>query len=106
MRKVFILQPEILDFREPFYRQLYSLGLNSDVEYVIGVETFHSNTLTQLNQPRIVQVMAKKIRFGGRTLVRHDPPATLIDAADLVTEMKNIRHPYTKGIDSREGIDH
>ena len=33
-------------------------------------------------------------------------PSTLIDAADLVTEMKNIRHPYSKGIDSREGIDH
>ena len=33
-------------------------------------------------------------------------PPPLIDAADLVTEMKNIRHPYSKGIDSREGIDH
>ena len=33
-------------------------------------------------------------------------PSALIDAADLVTEMKNIRHPYSKGIDSREGIDH
>jgi cob(I)alamin adenosyltransferase len=33
-------------------------------------------------------------------------PQALIDAADLVTEMKNIRHPYSKGIDSREGIDH
>lgn len=33
-------------------------------------------------------------------------PQTLIEAADLVTEMKNIRHPYSKGIDSREGIDH
>lgn len=33
-------------------------------------------------------------------------PQALIDAADLVTEMKNVRHPYSKGIDSREGIDH
>jgi len=33
-------------------------------------------------------------------------PQALLDAADLVTEMKNIRHPYSKGIDSREGIDH
>ena len=33
-------------------------------------------------------------------------PQSLIDAADLVTEMKNIRHPYSKGVDSREGIDH
>ncbi len=33
-------------------------------------------------------------------------PQELIDVADLVTEMKNIRHPYSKGVDSREGIDH
>ena len=33
-------------------------------------------------------------------------PQALLDIADLVTEMKNIRHPYSKGIDSREGIDH
>ena len=33
-------------------------------------------------------------------------PQALLDVADLVTEMKNIRHPYSKGVDSREGIDH
>ena len=33
-------------------------------------------------------------------------PQSLLDTADLVTEMKNIRHPYSKGVDSREGIDH
>jgi cob(I)alamin adenosyltransferase len=33
-------------------------------------------------------------------------PEALIDIADLVTEMKNVRHPYAKGVDSREGIDH
>ena len=33
-------------------------------------------------------------------------PQELLDVADLVTEMKNIRHPYSKGVDSREGIDH
>ena len=33
-------------------------------------------------------------------------PQALLDAADLVTEMKNVRHPYSKGVESREGIDH
>ena len=30
---------------------------------------------------------------------------SLIDAADLVTEMKKIRHPYDRGIRARKGID-
>ncbi len=32
-------------------------------------------------------------------------PEELIDAADLVTEMKEIKHYYTKGVLSRKGID-
>jgi cob(I)alamin adenosyltransferase len=29
----------------------------------------------------------------------------LIALADLVTEMKNIKHPFDKGIDARQGIE-
>ncbi len=29
----------------------------------------------------------------------------LIDMADLVTEMKNIKHPFDKGIEARQGIE-
>lgn len=30
----------------------------------------------------------------------------LIDAADLVTEMREIKHPYQKGIEAQRGIDY
>jgi len=30
----------------------------------------------------------------------------LLDLADLVTEMKNVKHPYDKGIGARRGIDY
>jgi len=36
---------------------------------------------------------------------RYAVPA-LIDAADLVTEMRNVKHPYEKGVLSRKGIDY
>jgi cob(I)alamin adenosyltransferase len=32
-------------------------------------------------------------------------PQPIIDAADLVTEMKNIKHPYEQGMMARKGID-
>jgi len=35
---------------------------------------------------------------------RYAPPA-IIDAADLVTEMKNIKHYYEAGIHARQGIE-
>ncbi len=33
-------------------------------------------------------------------------PKELIETADLVTEMKMIKHPYSKGISNRKGIDY
>jgi len=36
---------------------------------------------------------------------RYAPPE-LIEIADLVTEMKEIKHYYTSGIEAREGIEH
>lgn len=33
-------------------------------------------------------------------------PDALIDHADLVTEMKEVKHYYTKGISARKGIEH
>ena len=32
-------------------------------------------------------------------------PQELIDLADLVTEMKEVKHPYNKGVKSRKGIE-
>jgi cob(I)alamin adenosyltransferase len=33
-------------------------------------------------------------------------PQALLEMADLVTEMREIRHPFATGMESREGIDH
>ncbi|BAV58995.1 cob(I)alamin adenosyltransferase [Endomicrobiia bacterium] len=33
-------------------------------------------------------------------------PQSLIDIADLVTEMKEIKHPYKKGVQSQRGIEY
>lgn len=34
-----------------------------------------------------------------------DAPQELIDFADLVTEMREVKHPYQKGLKARPGID-
>lgn len=33
------------------------------------------------------------------------PPAHWLEAADYITEMKNIRHPFAQGLAAREGIE-
>jgi cob(I)alamin adenosyltransferase len=36
---------------------------------------------------------------------RRDAPPELIEAADLVTEMTEIKHPFTAGIRAQQGIE-
>ena len=38
-------------------------------------------------------------------LTGRSAPKPIIDAADLVTEMRKIKHPYDKGMTARRGID-
>jgi cob(I)alamin adenosyltransferase len=34
-----------------------------------------------------------------------DAPEALVEAADLVTEMREIKHPFTAGIRAQQGIE-
>ena len=36
----------------------------------------------------------------------HNKYNELLEAADLVTEMKMLKHPYYKGVMAKEGIDY
>ncbi|MBU6414735.1 cob(I)yrinic acid a,c-diamide adenosyltransferase [Patescibacteria group bacterium] len=39
-------------------------------------------------------------------LTGRDAPQEFIDAADLVTEMRDIKHPYEKGIKGKRGLEY
>jgi len=39
-------------------------------------------------------------------LTGRDAPQELIDMADLVTEMRDLKHPYEKGIKARRGLEY
>ncbi|MDR1985532.1 MAG: cob(I)yrinic acid a,c-diamide adenosyltransferase [Treponema sp.] len=39
-------------------------------------------------------------------LTGRNPPAWLLDAADYVSEIKKVKHPYDRGIPARVGIEH
>ena len=39
-------------------------------------------------------------------LTGRNVPEEIVEAADLVTEMKLIKHPFEKGIGARKGIEY
>ena len=52
----------------------------------------------------VIDVLGKKPREMEVVLTGRYAPQELIDIADLVTEMKEIKHYYNQGIEARKGI--
>ena len=55
----------------------------------------------------VIRLIEEKSPDTELILTGRNADSRIIEAADLVTEMKNIKHPYeTKGIKAREGIEY
>lgn len=67
-----------------------------------AISAIESNLLTVDDIYKIIKSKPKSVHL---CLTGHKRIKKLIDAADLVTEMKMIKHPYYKGILAQRGID-
>jgi cob(I)alamin adenosyltransferase len=59
-----------------------------------------------LTVDRVLEGLKRRPALSHVLLTGRDAPPELIAAADLVTEMKEIRHPYRQGIQAQPGIDY
>jgi len=76
----------------------YDLVVLDEINYVIG---YH-----MLDPEKVVAALvARPERVHVICTGRNAHPA-LVEAADLVTEMREVKHPYTKGILAQRGIDY
>jgi cob(I)alamin adenosyltransferase len=52
--------------------------------------------------------LAKDLRRAGKTVILtgRNAPLEFVEAADLVTEMREIKHPFSQGEPAEEGIDY
>jgi cob(I)alamin adenosyltransferase len=78
----------------------YDLLVFDELVYVLSYDLLPlAEVLDEIRNIRTAQP-ALHIVVTGR-----DAPAALIEAADLVTEMKDIKHPFNVGIRAQQGIE-
>jgi cob(I)alamin adenosyltransferase len=53
----------------------------------------------------VLELLKRKPLHVEVVLTGRNPPPELIEIADLVTDMAEVKHPYRKGILARKGID-
>jgi len=59
-----------------------------------------------LDLEAVLQVLRSRAPHVEVVVTGRGAPEELVAMADLVTEMKEVRHPYTRGIASRRGVDY
>ncbi|GAB4262530.1 cob(I)yrinic acid a,c-diamide adenosyltransferase [Thermincola ferriacetica] len=59
-----------------------------------------------VSEDQVLELIEKKPAHMELVLTGRGIPEKIIDAADLVTEMKAIKHPINKGVTSRRGIEY
>jgi len=54
----------------------------------------------------VIRLIKDKPKHVELILTGRYAPVQVIDAADLVTEMREVKHPYTQGVPPRKGIEY
>ncbi|ABR49744.1 ATP:corrinoid adenosyltransferase BtuR/CobO/CobP [Alkaliphilus metalliredigens QYMF] len=86
--------------------QIEVLMIADAYDLIILDEIMASIYLDIVSVEAIISLIDKKPNHVELILTGRQAPEVLVQRADYVTEMKMIKHPFEKGIISREGIEH
>ncbi|MBI2338670.1 cob(I)yrinic acid a,c-diamide adenosyltransferase [Candidatus Daviesbacteria bacterium] len=90
--------------RETF-EKLYKRMVSGKWDVVVADEIVGAVSSGILPESLVVKLITDKPEGLDLILTGHHAPKSLIDLADLVTEMVPVKHPFDKGILAKKGID-
>jgi cob(I)alamin adenosyltransferase len=78
---------------------------SGNYDIMILDEINYAAKLNLISQQDILDIIAAKPEKTSLVLTGNYVPEAIMAAADLVTEMSEIKHPYQRGIKAKKGID-
>jgi cob(I)alamin adenosyltransferase len=84
--------------RAAIYSGNYDLVILDEINYTISYK--------MLDAEKVVEALKKRPEQVHVICTGRNAHPRLVEEADLVTEMKEVKHPYAKGILARRGIDY
>lgn len=86
--------------------QAYRAALSGEWDMVILDEVMAAVSTGMVEVKDVVQLIESRHEKVELVLTGRDAPQSLIDFADYVSEIKDIKHPMEKGVSAREGIEY
>lgn len=100
-------EQEHLDSANEALNHLQESLKNSKYDLIIADEILYALQLDCLSEEKVIEIIKDKPENKELILTgSHKPFPKIFELADLVTEVKKIKHPYDKGILARKGIDY
>ena len=83
--------------REKIFSEKYNVIILDEINYAIN--------LGLIDVHEIIKIIQEKPSNLDLVLTGRDAKEEIVELADLVTEMKEIKHPFKSGIKAKKGID-
>jgi cob(I)alamin adenosyltransferase len=80
--------------------------MKGEADIVILDEINVALNLRLINTEEVLELITRKPEHVELVLTGRNAPREIIQAADLVTEMIEIKHPYNAGFKARKGIEY
>jgi len=100
--------PEKVDvqFAEEALTLAEKIVKSGEYDIVILDEVNVALNLKLIETGRVVELIKAKPKHVELVLTGRYAPNEIIELADLVTEMREVKHPYNKGFEARKGIEY
>lgn len=79
---------------------------SDEYDVVVLDEVNVALNLDLIRLDKVLELVKSKPEHVELVLTGRNAPVELIEAADLVTEMLEVKHPYSKGFGARKGIEY
>ena len=100
------VKPEEREQARQALKEAQRAVLSGEYDLVVLDEVNVAVAWKLLELEKVIKLIKKKPEKVELILTGRYADEKLIELADLVTEMTEVKHPYQKGITSRRGIDH
>lgn len=87
------------------FKEVINKSIKENYDLLILDEIIGTINLDFISLDRVIEFLENKPNTLEVVLTGRDPNKRLIDLADYVSEIRCIKHPFNKGIASREGIE-
>lgn len=98
--------PEDVRLVEAAWRLAVDKIGNGEYDIVILDEINYAISYKMLDAELVVEALRAKPEMVHLILTGRNAHPSIVDLADLVTEMREVKHPYQKGIQAQRGIEY